>query len=252
MKFSNFHTHSLYCDGKDTPEDMVLEAIRLGCPALGFSGHAHMSFDDCCMSLEGTREYISTVSELKKRYADKIKIYLGVEQDYYADTPTSGYDYVIGAVHYLYVNGGYYPVDESKQSLLRLAEEGYGGDIYALAEDYYETLGRVYDKTGCDIVAHFDLVTKFNQGNRLFDTSKPRYRRAALTALDRLTATPTAFEINTGAMARGYRTTPYPENFILSELKKRNSKILISSDCHSKERLLYGFEEAEKLINTVM
>ena len=28
----NLHTHSLYCDGKNTIEDMTLEAIQKGCP----------------------------------------------------------------------------------------------------------------------------------------------------------------------------------------------------------------------------
>ena len=40
-QFSNFHTHTCLCDGKDRPEDLVQEALRLGCPALGFSGHAY-------------------------------------------------------------------------------------------------------------------------------------------------------------------------------------------------------------------
>ena len=34
MMFSNYHTHTTYCDGADTPEELVLEAIRLGCPEL--------------------------------------------------------------------------------------------------------------------------------------------------------------------------------------------------------------------------
>ena len=27
MMFSNYHTHTTYCDGADTPEELVLEAI---------------------------------------------------------------------------------------------------------------------------------------------------------------------------------------------------------------------------------
>ena len=30
---SNFHTHSTFCDGKDTLWELVEEAVRLGCPA---------------------------------------------------------------------------------------------------------------------------------------------------------------------------------------------------------------------------
>ena len=28
MGYFNYHTHTRYCDGKNTPEEMVLEAIR--------------------------------------------------------------------------------------------------------------------------------------------------------------------------------------------------------------------------------
>ena len=46
MTPSSYHTHTTFCDGKDSPEELVLEAIRLGCPEIGFSGHAHTAFDE--------------------------------------------------------------------------------------------------------------------------------------------------------------------------------------------------------------
>lgn len=242
MNASNYHTHTLFCDGKDEPEELVLEALRLGCPELGFSGHSYVSFDpDSCMSPEGTEEYIKTVRALKEKYRGRINIRLGVEQDLYSEASTAAYEYVIGSVHYVLKNGRYLPVDLSAESQISLVNECYGGDFYAFAEDYYEAVGGVYEKTRCDIIGHFDLVTKFNEGGRLFDTADPRYRRAALAALERLMDTPAAFEINTGAMARGYRTEPYPERFLLQELKRRGKKLILSSDCHAKENLLFGF-----------
>ena len=40
MGFFNYHTHTTYCDGKSTPEEIVLEAIRFGMDTIGFSGHS--------------------------------------------------------------------------------------------------------------------------------------------------------------------------------------------------------------------
>ena len=37
----NFHTHTKYCDGKNTTAEMVERAVALGFSALGFSGHAY-------------------------------------------------------------------------------------------------------------------------------------------------------------------------------------------------------------------
>ena len=38
----NLHQHTTFCDGKNTPEEIVLEAIKKGFGAIGFSGHCHM------------------------------------------------------------------------------------------------------------------------------------------------------------------------------------------------------------------
>ena len=240
---NNYHTHTRYCDGKDSPEELAQEAIRLGCAELGFSGHSYVPFDDCCMTIEGTEAYKKEIRGLREQYAGQIRILLGVEQDYYSPMPTADYDYVIGSVHYVLKDGEYLPVDLSREAQCKLVQEHYDGDFYAFIEDYYTLLGDVADKTGCDIVGHFDLVTKFNEDGSLFDTAHHRYRAAAMQALDHLCAKPVIFEINTGAIARGYRTTPYPEPFLMEELRRRNMPLILSSDCHDRRFLLCGLCE---------
>ena len=247
MPFSNYHTHSRFCDGRDTPEELVREALRLGCPELGFSGHSHIDFDDCCMSIEGTAVYQAEIRRLREKYRGQIRLLLGIEQDYFGDLPTEGYEYVIGAVHYVYRSGRYLPVDESRESFVDAVERYYQGDYYAFAEDYYALVARVYEKTRCRVAAHFDLLTKFNEGNALFDTAHPRYRAAALGALDALSGEPLLFEINTGVIARGYRSTAYPEPWLLEEMIRRGAGLLLSSDCHDRRYLLYGFEAYQGL-----
>ena len=240
---SNYHTHTTFCHGNDTPEELVLKAIELGCPEIGFSSHSFTSFDDSYgMTRKGTEQYKACIRELKQKYADKIKIFLGVEQDFYSDDVPEGYDYVIGSIHYLYKNGEYLSIDSSKDDMLEQIDKYYGGDIYAYAEQYFDTVAQVYEKTKCDIIGHFDLITKFNENDCLFDTTSPRYRTAALGALDALCVSPAVFEINTGAIARGYRQTPYPADFILDELKARGKKLIFSSDCHDRNQLLFGYD----------
>ena len=92
--------------GAEGTEEMVLEAIRLGCPEIGFSGHSYTDFDETyCMSIEGTKQYNKCIRELAEKYRDRIHILLGVEQDYFSNAPTNGYDYVIGSVHYIKKDG---------------------------------------------------------------------------------------------------------------------------------------------------
>ena len=74
-QFSNFHTHTILCDGKDEPEALVQEALRLGCPALGFSGHSYAPYDRAyCMSPEETEEYKAVIHRLRKKYAGRIRL----------------------------------------------------------------------------------------------------------------------------------------------------------------------------------
>ena len=246
MNYSNFHTHTVYCDGKNTPEELVLEAIRLGCPKIGFSGHSYIDYDESyCMSIEGTAKYKSEILSLKEKYKGRIDILLGVEQDYYSNEPTDGYEYVIGSVHAVKKGDEYLTVDLDKETQLEFVSRVYGGDFYSFCEDYYELVSDVYNKTKCDIVGHFDLVTKFNEGGCLFDTSHPRYKCAAKKALDSLLACPVVFEINYGAMAMGYRTSPYPEGWIIDYIKSHGGRLMMNSDCHDARYLLYGFPTCE-------
>ena len=46
MMKTNYHTHTTWCDGKDTPEAVVVAAIDKGFDAIGFSSHAMLPEDD--------------------------------------------------------------------------------------------------------------------------------------------------------------------------------------------------------------
>jgi len=247
MIFSNYHTHTTYCDGADTPEELVLEAIRLGCPEIGFSGHSHLTEHEGSMTVQGTLDYCAEIRRLQKQYADRINVRLGIEQDIYSVVDRSLYDYVIGAVHWIEKNGKLYAVDDCRETFVHTVQTVYDGDFYACVEDYYEVVATLWDRTHCDVIAHFDLITKYNEGNALFDPEHPRYRAAAERALDRLAECPVLLEVNTGAMARGYRTVPYPALWILKELRRRKCAVMINSDCHDRRKLTCGFDLAQAL-----
>ena len=252
IKKVNFHTHTNFCDGKNTPEEMVKAAIEKGFSVIGFSGHSYTSFDErYCMSEEGTKKYIAEITRLKEAYKEQIEILCGLEADYFAIVNKSDFDFIIGSVHYVLKNGKFYSVDESKEDFINAVNEGWSGDICAFIADYYAQVADVIEKTDADIIGHFDLVTKFNEGEELFSESDPRYVKAVDLALSKLLKTEKPFEINTGAMAKGYRTAPYPSKDILTKIYEGGGKVIISSDCHDKDYLDYGFEMAEKIVKEI-
>lgn len=249
MIFANYHTHTTFCDGRDTPEQIVQEAIRLGCPAIGFSGHSVAPYDYAGMTPEHEAQYRAEVHRLQAAYAGQIQILCGVEQDCWSDAATDGYDYVIGGVHYLRHGNEFRSVDGTPDILRSIMNDWYGGDWYAMAEEYYGLIGNLYEKTRCRVIAHFDLIEKFNEDGALFDRNDPRYRAAALGALERLRSAPVIFEINTGAIARGYRSTPYPAPFLLQEMQRMRLPLMLASDCHDHRFLLQSFAQYAHLVS---
>ena len=130
-----------------------------------------------------------------------------------------------------------------------MVQKEFCGDYLAVCEEYYRLLADVPRKTKADIIAHIDLITKFNEGDKLFDTKDPRYIKAYRGAVDKLVTYGLPFEINTGAISRGYRTAPYPAPDILDYIKEKGGKLIISSDSHSKENIAYLFDKYENLVN---
>ena len=246
---SNLHTHTSFCDGKDTAEEVVLSALGEGMDVLGFSEHCCTGIADVYgMKAENVPLYRAEVKRLQALYGDRIHILLGVEQDLYAGAPQEDYDYVIGSVHYVCMDGEYCPVDASLESMMRIVNEHCGGDVLRYAKAYYENAARVAQTTNCDIVGHFDLLTKFNEQAAVIDEGDPRYVAYALEALDALLERDVIFEVNTGAISRGYRKTPYPSPFLLRRIAQKGGRVVLNADAHAKEHLLYAFDKATELL----
>lgn len=249
MRYCDLHTHTTYCDGKSSPEEMVLSAIDKGITTLGLLAHSYVDFDkNYAIAPTRVEDFRAEVAGLKEKYKDRIEILFGIEADYYASEIYGGTDYIIGSVHYLKFGDRFRSVDMSREELLLIVDEEFGGDVYAMCEEYYRLVADVVKKLGADIVGHFDIVTKFNEGDVLFDTKNERYIKAWQAAADSLIADGATFEINTGAIARGKRTTPYPAAEIIDYLKARWAGLVLSSDSHRAETLAYEFGKYAHLI----
>ncbi len=243
----NLHTHTTFCDGKNTPLEMVQAALAQGLDSLGFSGHSPLPGTDWCMNQSTVPEYRREILELREQYKGELEIFLGLEQDILSPLPDQPYDYLIGSVHSVLRGEEMVYVDESRESFLQGIQSWFGGDPLAFAEEYYRQVGTVAQKTGCQIVGHLDLICKFNQGDQILDTSHPRYQKAVLGALEELSSRNVILEINTGAMSRGYRTQPYPAPWILKAAREMKFPICITSDAHSTEHLTFAFDQAAQM-----
>ncbi|MBQ2897019.1 MAG: histidinol-phosphatase [Clostridia bacterium] len=246
---TNYHTHTTFCDGQNSPEEVVLYAIDNGFDAIGFSGHGYTPFSlEYCM--KDTKGYIDEISRLKEKYADKIQIYCGIEEDAFAPVDRSDFDYIIGSSHYFCIDCKYYEVDIS-YDYFKECLNLFDNNPLKLAENYYKSFCNYIAKRKPDIVGHFDLITKFDEVDEQIFLNNSKYLKIAQKYMYEAAKSNVIFEVNTGAIARGYRKSPYPNEDLLYILKKQDAKIMLSSDSHNIKTLDFQFSEVKKMLRDI-
>ncbi len=247
----NLHIHSTYADGKDAPEEMIIEAIGRGFDSIGFSEHSYMSFSPSPyqMTVEDTEDYKKEIRLLKEKYKGQIDIFCGMELEMYSLVPTDGFDYLIGSVHYLDIGGEILGFDRGLEETVDYINRNFGEDGLKFAKKYFETISRLPERDGIDIIGHFDLVTKNNEKGRFIDTTSKEYLYSGFEAIAALKGKIPLFEVNTGAISRGYRTSPYPQTEFLKEFNRLGFGVVITSDCHDKSFIDCFYDEARELIS---
>lgn len=273
---ANYHTHTTFCDGSDTAEAVVQEALRRDFTHLGFSGHmdpgVSMDYD----------AYAQEICRLQAAYRDQIDILRGAELDNVYDpscvagaeargsaAAVPGAEYTIGSTHFVPVPGSavwstpaafgthregsenwdLIGVDGDIGLLHDQCRQYYGGDFYALSADYYRFEAMVAARLHPTFIGHFDLITRFNDlsradGGHFLDETSERYLLPARRAMEALVPYGLPFEINCGAVNRGRKKELYPRPELLRHLHAFGGEIVISADAHQKELLDGGFEEA--------
>lgn len=251
----NLHTHSTFCDGRDTMETMVRAALRAGLTSLGFSSHNYTGFpfDECGIKKERIDAYFQEIDRLQELYP-QIRLYRGFEIESRSLEGPITFDprleFSIGSCHLFDTPKGLIAVDESPE-VFQQAIDACGGDIRALLESYFKEVVRFAKSEPFPIIGHFDLVTKFLEKRPFFDEGETWYRDMALGYLEEAAETGKIFEVNTGAISRGWKHHPYPSHFLLQRLSELGAPIILASDAHSKEGITCAFEETETMLRRI-
>jgi histidinol-phosphatase (PHP family) len=253
MKFSNYHTHSHFCDGAGKPEEYVEQAIRKNMSSLGFSGHATVPFaSGWNMKNDTFLQYISEIRTLKEKYREQIPLFLGIEADFIegiqsiTDFKKYELDYIIAAVHYLKPQTAEKPWDFiiSPRIFGEGLEKYFENDIRKLIKYYYTQMNVMIETGGFDIVAHIDQVGKFNQNNRYFSEETPFYKDAYKETIRLCAEKEIIVEINTRGRLKKLTTDFYPAFDFIKECRLNNVQIILSADAHRPEEVDSFLSEA--------
>ena len=256
MKKTNYHIHTNYCDGENSIEEMVQMAIAKGFDNIGISSHAPLMYqNDWTMPENALPQYFNELSQVSQKYQTKMKVFKGLEIDYYLPNHDLSplcksclykLDYWIGSIHCLGLidNGDVSYIDDTKESLQKGIDQIYGGDIKKAVCQYYTGIGEMAEKFHPDIIGHIDIIKKNNEDHYFFDDSSEWYENAWHNALDQIKKAGSILEINTGGAFRYGLRCLYPSEAILKEAIKMKIPLTINTDAHSFEAIDYLIKDA--------
>ena len=271
----NLHTHSTFCDGKNTAEEMVLSAIERGITVLGFSGHCMYPLNPefykpvdhvWHMPLERIADYAAEIRRLGKKYEGQIKLLLGFEADYFCSarygnavpdkTAYSQFspDYIIGSVHFINASDeefGFFTVDNKaefiEQALHKYYKKADGTiDGKAAACDYFEAERQMLEHGNFEIMGHPDLIRLRNTSLHFFDENDEWYKEQLRLTAKAAARAGVIAEINTGAVARGLMSELYPSPQFLEYLKAEGVPVCINTDSHKVDTIDFGLDSARE------
>jgi histidinol-phosphatase (PHP family) len=258
---TNYHTHTTFCDGKDSPEEMVIAAIEKGFDILGFSAHAMYPHEyPGNLQLSRYAEYAETLTALKAKYRGKIEILIGYEVDFIPQWSVPdrkifaalGADYTIGSVHCASNKPDavfpidYFIADGKTEDVAGSLEAVFSGDGKKAVQAYFAAEREMLRHGGFDIAGHLDVIRKRNGVLHFFDESENWYKRELEATAEAAGASGVIVEINTGGFARGAIDDTYPSADFLNALYKNAVPVMINSDAHAATQLDSGFDLAKK------
>ncbi len=257
---TNYHTHSVFCDGNNSVQEMAKKAYDLGITTLGFSSHTAFPFASFWhMDVRNYDEYFHDIQELKKEYEGRMEILAGVEAEYlppisYCDVKTYDFykpDFIIGSVHYLVVQdkaaNGCFTVDGPAQEFYKGIQMYFNGDGKKAIQAYFSTQREMIQNCSFDIIGHIDLVRKRNAELKIFSETDTWYRNEIKETAKIVGKTDKIVEINTGGMTRANMDSPYPSPDFLKLLHAEGVPVTINSDCHDANSIMEHFDSAIKV-----
>ncbi len=229
--FMDLHNHTIWSDGADKPEDIILNAINHQVEAIGITDHFCNDYNHS-LGFEKIKVYLNELAGLKAKYCNKIKVFIGVEIAYsflLKNHMILPYDELNQLDYILLENLDYIPATTNLEDITALLNEFRC--VKGLAHTDLLKLSYKYDKND-----NLHYILNFMKQSNLF------------------------WEINTDSTHDIFLNIIHPgrkdENLaaLLNGIVKRKMPVTVGSDTHSLDQYNYGrlkeANELAKLLNT--
>ncbi len=242
MKF-DLHTHHYRCGhAVGDIRDYIEAGIGAGLQVIGISDHTpyfgfdeDQAFPNTAMAKSQFGDYVQEVLNLKKEYAGKIDVLLGIESDYFPHhahlykkaLDQYPFDYIIGSVHF---SGGYSIFDPSRWNGLSEQEK------VDTKSEYFRLIGESAKSGMFQILGHIDAM-KSNYPA----FSEIEAPEALDDMLQTIASTGVAIEVNTSGKIKTCGLW-HPIDPMLERAFHFGVEISFGSDSHVPERVGDDFE----------
>lgn len=272
--YYNFHSHTQFCDGRASMEEMARAAAEFGMLVWGFSPHSPICVESPCnITRDDVAPYLEESNRLKDLYYGMMEILtameidfisrdFGAHIDYFLNLPL---DYRIGSVHFVPNQEGI-PIDcdGSSERFIRNLKTGYNSDLRYVVEKFFEQELTMIELGGFDILGHFDKIAANACAVDPDIESYGWYGSLIKDVISNTRDKGISIEINTKAFETKNRLFPSPrwwDLIIRKEAAESADKLLgtnkpptwknplvVNSDAHYPDKINSGREETLRLL----
>lgn len=250
MQKFTYHCHTNFSDGRNTLEEMLDQAVKIGFDSIGISDH--LIINDLvptnrtfAQALPVLQNRIAEIRNTAKNYP--LKVLVGFEIDY---MPYPGWLDNFKKlksqldIDYLHTGNHYFLKDDCSKFISIYRSKEILSDTASLSKYFcrhFQTICQAVYSCQFDFLAHIDYA----RWSGLMKDSE--YKDEIMNIVHALSETGTAVELNT----KGLDSTGlfYPSVWILKELKAHKIPLVISDDAHHISQLGRYFKEAEDLLS---
>ncbi len=247
---ADYHLHTSFSgDSAASMEDMILKGISIGLSSMCFTEHMDMDYVYVNPEEEGifelnTDSYLYDLIKCKEKYADKIRLFFGVElgvqphlrKELAVYSKSYDFDFIIASSHLCNRKDPYYPSFYEGRS-----------DEEAYREYFLSILDNLKAFSNFDIYGHLDYVVRYGK-TKDADFSYDKYKDILDKILETLIEKEKGLEVNTGAIGYHLRELN-PCTDILKRYRQLGGEIItVGSDAHEPQAIARGFDRAAEVL----